>query len=136
MCFYVRIVLPPSSFLHFVTFVLNKLSFGSETVLFLKTTSSIYNLDDGIVNHWLCAVFIPESKARGEAGGVGIKFLLGHLLRARYFDKFGRITHSKTEKSVWDLKDKKQSIKRIAVRKGVSMLSYFCGGKSKAYSKS
>lgn len=85
MCFYVRIVLPPSSFLHFVTFVLNKLSFGSETVLFLKTTSSIYNLDDGIVNHWLCAVFIPESKARGEAGGVGIKFLLGHLLRARYW---------------------------------------------------
>ena len=76
MCFYVRIVLPPSSFLHFVTFVLNKLSFGSETVLFLKTTSSIYNLDDGIVNHWLCAVFIPESKARGEAGGVESKFLL------------------------------------------------------------
>ena len=76
MCFYVRIVLPPSSFLHFVTFVLNKLSFGPETVLFLKTTSSIYSLDDGILNHWLCAVFIPESKARGEAGGVGSKFLL------------------------------------------------------------
>ena len=64
------------------------------------------------------------------------RIFFGYLLHARYFDKLGRITHSKTEKRVWDLKDKKQSIKRIAVRKGVSMLSCFSGGKSKAYSKS
>ena len=55
MCFYVRIVvLSPSSFLHLVTFVLNKLSFGPESILFLKMRASIYSLNDGIVN--LCDI--------------------------------------------------------------------------------
>lgn len=50
MCFYVGIVLPPSFFLHHVIFVLNKLYFGPQTILFLKMRPSIYSLDNGVVN--------------------------------------------------------------------------------------
>lgn len=61
MCFYVGIVLPPSFFLHLVTFVLNKLPFSPQIILFLKRRPSIYSPNNGAVN--LCVVFIPESKA-------------------------------------------------------------------------
>lgn len=80
MCFYVRIVvLPPSSFLHLVTVVLNKLSFGPESILFLKMRASIYSLDGGIVklcdiDSVVCLFWNPKPGV--EVGGIGSKLLL------------------------------------------------------------
>lgn len=76
MCFYVGIVLPPSFFLYLVTFVLNKLSFSPQIILFLKSRPSIHSVNNGTVNLTpltLCCVYSGIQRPR-EVGSIGSEF--------------------------------------------------------------
>lgn len=75
MCFYVGIVLPPSFFLHLVTFVLNKLSFSPQIIL-LKSRPSIHSVNNGTVDLMpltLCCVY-SGIQSPLEVGSIGSEF--------------------------------------------------------------